>query len=339
MNKSMRDPSLDATKGILIILLVLHHVVDIGVRVSGIENNLLDIMKLLQRPLALCFFMQSFFLISGMCSRFDYDIKDFLGRQFKTLLLPAFVFESCYVAYDSGLGKLPVFWGEWIRTGGGFWFVVSLFSAKIIFYFLLKIRVNPYIMCLFLMLISICGALFERIGLVNVYSCRQTCDLLIFLAMGHYFKDKILECSRSYIPVAIYAICVGFCLFLYGYKLPYVTASYGTSGGTWPMHVILALLGSLAVIKIAHLTKNCEWLIKLGRISLVIYLIQWQALTFFLTPFTAKLTGADTVESLVSVIIITLCVLSIGSVVAFVLNNSPLRIVLGKRVSNANQSC
>lgn len=52
-----RDPSIDILKGILIIFLVIHHSSDLG-SVLGIDSVALRFVAIIQRPLALCYFMR-----------------------------------------------------------------------------------------------------------------------------------------------------------------------------------------------------------------------------------------------------------------------------------------
>ena len=133
-NIKCRNVALDATKGLLIVLLILHHIVDVGVRICDIHNPVLDAMRMLQRPIAVCYFMQAFFLISGLCSSFTGKFIDFFARQFKTLLLPAIFFDVCYAIYFGGVSNLPRCLVNWLTRGGSFWFVVSLFTAKVLFF-------------------------------------------------------------------------------------------------------------------------------------------------------------------------------------------------------------
>ena len=97
-----RDRLLDFAKGILISMLVLHHIVDVGYRMNHIDNNVLLFMNNIQKPLITCYFIPAFFLITGMVSNFSRPFGPFVFSQFKILLLPAIVFTILFH---------PFYWG------------------------------------------------------------------------------------------------------------------------------------------------------------------------------------------------------------------------------------
>ena len=64
-----RDVSLDMVTGWLIICLVFHHISDIGLYKVGYEDNVvLNLIEQIGNPLYARYFMQAFFVITGLCS-------------------------------------------------------------------------------------------------------------------------------------------------------------------------------------------------------------------------------------------------------------------------------
>lgn len=97
LDKNKRLGYVDIAKGVLITYLIIHHIIDFGISNFGLGNNfVLSILRELQRPIMLCYFMQAFFFITGYCSNFDTPFLIFLKKQIKSLLIPALIFTILY---------------------------------------------------------------------------------------------------------------------------------------------------------------------------------------------------------------------------------------------------
>lgn len=86
-NRKHRDPSIDVAKGLLVILLIILHIAGVGGWSMKIDNQLFDIVNSWQHPLICCYFMQTFFMITGACYRivsvihFQYNNIKILNRK------------------------------------------------------------------------------------------------------------------------------------------------------------------------------------------------------------------------------------------------------------------
>ena len=85
--KTDRIPWIDISKGILILCLVYGHHKLFAMR-SGYEDGVTVFIQHSMRFYAV-FFMQTFFIITGLCSSFTTQFSKFIWKNVKTLLIPA----------------------------------------------------------------------------------------------------------------------------------------------------------------------------------------------------------------------------------------------------------
>lgn len=140
---------IDATKGLLILLMVLGHVNNIA-GTHGIEKSyLVKIMSL--SSLYTCFFMQAFIILTGYTSSFDKNIVTFCSSLFKTILIPWLSFsilsQLCRDGYFVEIDGQKFFF-----LIEDFWFLHVLFFGKFIYYFIyryLKNDLQERVFCLY----------------------------------------------------------------------------------------------------------------------------------------------------------------------------------------------
>lgn len=188
-----RDRSLDMAKGLLIAMLVFHHIVDVGYRMNRIDNEVLRFMFNIQKPLITCYFMPAFFIISGMVSNFKRPFRPFIYNQFKTLLIPAISFTVIFHPFFwEGYSSIHYDLLELFEKGGMFWFLIALFFAKCIFYIMRKLFSKDYLLIITLLILSIIGTIINQYDMFpNYLMNRHVLDLTLFLGLGHIFKEKI----------------------------------------------------------------------------------------------------------------------------------------------------
>ena len=326
-----RDEALDATKGILIIFLVLHHIVDVGMGKYGIQNGFLALMYAVQRPVALCFFMQCFFIITGMCSNFNRDFKTFLIKQIRTLIFPAFLFELAIWAFGDDSRDLADFLWNFATTGGRYWFITALFCAKMLYWLCSKAVKGTWTLLGIGLVLNAGATLLNYYKIIpDYYFHRQMLDLFLFLAVGNQFKAFVLRSSCAVWPVVAYASCVAIGYVFCGVKLPYVTAGFGTTPTTWLLHLLLAFSGSVTILALGRLAKEIKWLNNLGRMTMIVYFMQGFMLVFLMDAFKGYFFRMDYGYSVALVFVVLATVLAVSGSVAFVMNNSFLRVCLGK---------
>ena len=323
-----RDPSIDILKGILIIFLVIHHSSDLG-NVLGIDSVALRFVAIIQRPLALCYFMQAFFLITGFCSNFEKPAKDFIINQIKLLLVPSVVFTLLF-----GMTSLDGLKNSALQVlrGGAFWFLTAMLWGKIIYYVMHKKIQNKNLLLGILVLFSFGGTLLNDIDLFkNYYWHRQILDLTLFIAIGNIFKKQLVNKKLGWICLGLYATVCMVCFAIYGVKIPYVTAGFGTSAGVWLFHVILAVCGSVAVLNLCKLIKSSKILEYAGKQSLIIYVFHIHFLRIMFNGFSLLLNNAGGVGSFAYTAIIVSSTVLNCLFIAYVIENTKLKILFGRR--------
>lgn len=113
-SKSMeRLRFIDATKGILIFLVIAGHVPFAMIKLGGIPSSAIELWGEINYNTFASFYMPSFFFITGYCSNFSKPLETFIKDNLATLILPCLLLSS--------------------PTN---WFVMALFVAKLLYYYI-----------------------------------------------------------------------------------------------------------------------------------------------------------------------------------------------------------
>ncbi len=321
-----RNRSIDIAKGILITLLVLHHIVDYSFITYHISNNVLSLIQQVRDPLYLCYFMQCFFVITGYCSNFDTPAKPFLIKQVKSLLLPNIVFMIIVAAMHH---DIPSILTTFIEKGGGLWFLTSLFTCKIAYYYIHKLIHNQWFVLLLLVALALVGTILNDGGyLPNYWWHRQSLDLLLFLFIGHWLKGRLSEknvlfLGLSYLPtVAI--------LLLLDFTIPHVSADFFTTASNFISHIVLGATGSVLFLRLCFCFKESPVLEYLGRNSLMVYMWQGILLLKLIKVNYGILMANNTVDSVITVIAIAITTLSFALAIGWAMDRRYVRCLWGK---------
>ena len=132
-----RKTWIDVAKGILILSVIFFHEARQGLSEVNLDSNVLRNATKLE-CLYVPFFMAAFFIISGYCSSFEKEFRSFFVSNFKGLILQsvsivAFIGILLFaVTWD--LESFRLGWFTSLRSGGLFWFVLTLFCCKVLFW-------------------------------------------------------------------------------------------------------------------------------------------------------------------------------------------------------------
>lgn len=274
MAKSERLSYIDIAKGILIMLVVFHHIPHI-VKNAGICDSLCILLDS-KRYIYSTFFMPAFFLVTGFCSNFDVPFFDFLKKNVKTILIPAF----CLGAISEwirliGLGETQLIaycklgFSTFIKFGGPYWFLSSLFLSKIIYWIenrFIKSTKMKFAVSLLLLIIGI--GINNRCTIVEYWYFLHAFALSFFLFAGQIEKKKQFHGNK-------YVFCCS--LLIYGVLIfflkvhPSVTAFIAVSDVYIPCFITLSLSGSFMLLYICKKFASCVFFERLGKDSLIIY--------------------------------------------------------------------
>ena len=163
----------------------------------------------------------------------------------------------------------------------------------------------------------------------NYLMNRHILDLMLFLGIGHLFKQWIRTSKWAFCCVFIY-FCLISIYYVTNHDIPYVTAWFGCYLRNWPFHVILSVTGTISLLAICRLLPLDNLVEYCGRNSLVVYLMQWYVLVTFFEAFGHLFLNSQLIPSFYYVIIVFISTIGIGLFTAYVLNNTFLKVLIGK---------
>ena len=265
--KQNRLPCIDIAKGILIILVVVGHVLTGSNFVTKVMIRVIN-----------SFHMPAFFIISGMLTNTEKLRKQpfaiFLKKKAVRLLLPYVAFELIGAVWQMillGIKQVDVI--EMFRRIltarcyiGADWFLIALFFAEIILYWL-----NKYIDEKWYML-AVAGSFLLAFYLPDeiwlLANCRRIFAGLSFILIGMHWK-----CFFQQESMALFAFCtIG---LLVGSAVNSGTPSIGLRLFESPLlFIFCGICGTYATLfvskAILKLGKICKFLEQCGKASLVI---------------------------------------------------------------------
>lgn len=327
-HKKVRYSYFDIAKGCMMIFLIFHHIADFSFRNFAIYNNtLLNIFSEIQRPIMLCYFMQAFFVITGICSNFNVGFGFFLKKQIKTLLFPALLITTAFYAVRLDFcGLLECI----INNGCRYWFIVALFLSKIAYWWLLRLTINKNIVLIVLLLFSFLGTLLHQYDIIpNIWYFFQFSDLALFIAIGQKVKTMRLTNKHYLILFLVYLATVLWC-YLTGVKIPHVTAGFSTTIYSWPIHLLLATCGTFLLLKISIIIDKQPVIEYIGKNSLVIYMFHDVLLGNMLKVFAPLLMSNSLFISTIVIFSIFFTVMGCMCILSHILNYNHVKWILGK---------
>lgn len=308
---------IDIAKGLLILMVILHHVTNNAHWTFGIETETFKIIDKVNL-FYLCFFMQAFFLISGYCSKFTESLPIFVKKNLRQLILPAFIISIIVrlirfaIYQDVSYIQLMLKPHFWVYAFGGYWFIYSLFFCRIIFWGMNKYIKRDSIQWTFLLLCLLFSVLLDypvrilgrEFCVPNIFFWRNTCVNLFFLALGFKFKSTLH--NRNLLKISSLMFIVLYGIFsIWGGKITVYTMSSNIELFDLPEFLILAFLGSLFVVYISTVLKENTILETLGKYSLVVYLTHGLFLNLFIEFFNIYITPVGIFTSLCFYIIVS----------------------------------
>ena len=334
MASTNRIPFIDIAKGIMIILLIFHHLPQVSKTLLGLENETLESLDGL-KYIYCTLFMQAFFVITGYCSNFDKKYKKFLTDDVRTILLPAFLF-TIVIRYATiymlkrEVG-MPLY--GYIIWGSSFWFLNSMFVGKQIYYWMNKFLKNQYAMVFCSVGLLLGGVILASYKSSTPWSIANTLTMLIFLWIGRQLRQ--IEFKKQ---ISIFCICgIAFLsviipIMATSYSVPYITMSICVELVTIPLFLYLAVNGGGTLFYLSNLIRNSKPLEYLGRNTIVVYMVH----IFFLEAY-QKLwiiyldVPEGTLQTNVFIASIAILTLISSLICIFVLNSKYLRWMIGKK--------
>lgn len=333
---------IDVCKGLLIIAVVMVHIPNYARSNFGLSQQLWLIDYILQFLFA-CFFMQSFFFLTGYTSNFNKNPKTFWISILKTIVIPKF---SLCILWRIGdyiiLGRhslMTEIYGErYFFLYECYWFLDALFIVKIIQYYLCRYIKQDYIHALIWLVLLYMSIWINNLYVdypepghhLNVFHYRNAMAMGFFTWLGYYFRKKSLSWSIVYyfsglfIPIILFPYFTGF--------FEPVQYSHSTSITVMqiPKHLLFAISGTSFVLIISRLI-NCNKVLEyLGRNSLIIYCLHFPFLSYTMMPFNLFFDVTKEENALFFFIFELFSVLFLSFLSIEILNTKKLKWIIGK---------
>lgn len=326
---------IDATKGILIIFLVFHHVVNIARGKMPVENmEFLTKTDIVYTP----YFMQAFFFITGYCSSFKKDFMPFFSHNAKALLLPLVTFSLINQLVGWGFFNESFLWCSVLGVNifflvELFWFLSALFIAKILMYGIIRVNKNAMVqfglvLIFFLFAISLNGKHFHS---YNWFHWHNGLVNLLFLYVGYIFRKYNLlykYCLNNYFMLLYVASIVLFvCL---GKNVPYYTHFPHFDGKYTLPFVYFSIVGTIMILNVGRVISENQMLNFFGRNSLVVYGIHFSVLSVVVFLFSKVYIPSNHVEGICFYFLVGGATLYVCYYACVLFSKKPLCYFIGK---------
>lgn len=293
-----RIPEMDVMKGILGILVIMGHILYIEGYVGDVQPAgqatffLSTIIAVGIAP----YYMAAFFFVTGYCSSFKSDIKTQIISDAKHLLLPVILIPAIMSAV------LLLFGIPWSFAPWFLWFLWSLFSAKIIYKLVSNYVRSEILAWIILAVLSLIGEiLLYRPPITNYCGYQQALVFPIFIALGRKVRTSGIKTATGLISIAIYVIAVIISNYILHWGAPAICSFTTFSPTKWPVFIILASSGTIAIFYLSRYLRKSKILEYIGRQMLVLYLVHiafLQLLTVTLRPIIEQHSSDNWFQSL-----------------------------------------
>lgn len=323
---------LDVAKGVLILLLLIHHLNDSACLHVAWSEYYIYAYK--WQSLYTAFFMQAFFFISGYCSNFQKPFYQLVITAARQLLLPILIFVviNSFIdffffkdfSYLSRLLSLQ-FW----LSGASFWFLFALFFSKIVVWIY-----NRYCNIFFSLLLSIVciyiGVCFNNTYGHNIFCVFHALVSILFVYLGYLVKvNNLLDvvCNKHLVWMYILLLlCIKFC----GFDIPSVTAGIWITIRQIPVFIILALTGTASLIWLCKLIDKNYFLEFFGRNSLIVYGTHYPYLGVMSYLILSFYYPRNLLEGVLFITVVLILTIFACYLIIKVLNSKYLRYTIGK---------
>lgn len=239
LHDNKRLAYIDVAKGILIISVLINHIGNLA-SASGVVNE--TIATIPSFRFWCPFFMPAFFVIAGICSNYDVPLLEFIIKNFKSLIIPAFtlLFVRIAIRYllDGQLSTLELseFYSHHgikvlLNVGYWNWFLVAMFTTKLMYWLLNRYVKRDNICFLICIICYLLGFILtnnqnESIFLYNVWFYQHALLFLIYIFVGRCIKrhKQLIEESTWLLLFSILYVLVYLTFVIAGWQIPKITS-------------------------------------------------------------------------------------------------------------------
>ena len=318
----------DVAKGILILLLLIHHFTTATER-NGIDLSQYSFMTS-WTILFTSFFMQAFFIMSGYCSNFEKPASVFFCGIFKQLIVPFICFEYYICVFNSKSFLFTNIYSYWIESGGThLWFLNALIVSKVFIWCYIKCYKSETFLLLTSFLVFVGAVYLKQNGMgLNFMCLMPSLGSIFFVAFGYVCKNEyIFEKIRNLGIVFPYILLL---LLLFHITIPAFMGGMKVSLKSLPIVVILSISGTMALINICMIIKERKVLEFFGRNTLVIYCLHFIPLRIILGIFNKLIAPISICDKLLLVFLVYTSEIIVLIVLIEMFKFKPFRWFIGK---------
>lgn len=344
---------IDIAKGLLIIGMVLNHIPNM----SSLQGLNLDSVPwwITFGSAYGVFSMQSFFILSGYTSSFEQKFLHFIKKQTKGLILPYISFTLLCSCFAYIVWNTPFFYDSFgekcFFIVDGYWFLTSLFIAKIFAFLLHRFSSNEITEVgggIVLLIIGIAISEYysdmpEPTHYHNWFHYRNGLCMTVFVTIGYLLRKYLIieKFGLKFLAAYILLYCITFPML---YKhLPYsnyiaapcythyFVPNLADCNGfiMIPSFLFYTISGSIMTFFICQKIRRWPWMEYVGRQSLVIYCVHFTFLRIYIECLSCMYTSGFCIAALFFIVIAILTLLS-SVLVAKLFEYKPFKYFIGK---------
>ena len=267
--RGLRLPEMDVMKGLLTVMVVFGHIINMEQVVSGvqIEGHAAQAQNIFVAVWIASYYMAAFFFVTGFCSSFRSDIRTQMVTDAKRLLLPALIIPlvmALVMLLGDGIG-----WYYYTP-----WFLWSMFWSRLLFKLIRQFIGKAAVAWLLMLAMSAAGAIMMHyMPETNCLGWQQTLVFTLFLALGNKARSLNPNWLVYALAGAFYALAATTMFYRLLWGVPAVCAIITFTPEKWPLYVLLALSGTLGILGVSKLLSWSKIMQYIGRHSLVFYLV------------------------------------------------------------------
>lgn len=261
----------DIAKGILILLLPIHHYHSAKIRCFVATDY--DFLIEDWQYLVASFFMVAFFVISGMCSNFNKSNKQFLTSLVRGIAVPYVVISVIQLfSYLLFEGSIERFVNSYAKTPNTtLWFLVALCGGKMILYYLLKINRDIRFVLSVTFLMMLLGIFLNSYRpQCNYFAIYHSLISAFFISFGLFMKENKMFYKYA-LKVSVYIFIITLLYQWQSWQRPNFTYMINIQIHEIPLFLLTSLSGTCFVLKISKMVDCSKKLEFVGRNSLIIY--------------------------------------------------------------------
>lgn len=328
INSKERIHWIDVAKGILILLLLIHHFTP-ATDYLGIDKHPFHFFYC-WTIIFTCFFMQAFFFMSGYCSNFQKQARPFFYGLFKQLVVPFICFELLICIYYTRSLDMVCVYSFWIKSEGThLWFLNALLVSKIFVWCCVRITNKSKYLLLITLLLLVVAVGLKQFHIGSDFLCvKQSLGSAFFVALGYVCKSEsfLLKIRKlgDYFPYILLL------LLLFDIKIPTFMGSMKVTLISLPVLLATTISGTMALINVCKKIESNRFLEFYGKNSIVVYCCHFISLLLLLDFFLGHFEPAHFGERLLLIVAVYIVEVIVMGGLIWLFKYKPFCWLIGK---------